>query len=104
MNFKLFCENYEPPPKENVLTQNELELLKNTGFKIAKDKKTAFKKLENDFVIDVFSDKSNTVMKLKLNNIQPEIEVIVSENRYITPAILSAFLKYSEEKMKSFPK
>jgi len=54
MNFKLFCENYEHPPKENVLTQNELDLLKNTGFKIAKDKKTAFKKLESDFVIDVF--------------------------------------------------
>jgi hypothetical protein len=79
MNFKLFCENYNPPPKENVLTQNELELLKNTGFKIAKDKKTAFKKLENDFVIDVFSDKSNTVMKLKLNNIEPEVEVTVSK-------------------------
>jgi len=104
MNFKLFCENYEHPPKENILTQNELELLKNSGFKIAKDKKTAVKKLESDFMIDVFSDKTNTVMKLKLNNIQPEVEVTVSKNRYITPGILSAFLKYSEEKIKNFPK
>lgn len=101
MDFKPFCENYEESEKQNSLTKEEQQILKQNGFIVAKDGKTAVKKLGGDFFIDAFSDKKVSTLLLKMNNILPEIELYVLKNKYITEKILKAFLKYSEEKIKN---
>lgn len=103
MNFKAFCESYEESEKENVLTQQEIELLKKYDFKVGKNKKLAIKNYEGSFFIEAFSDKfeSNLVLK-KLHGTMPDEQISSVKNKFITEKMLSNFLMYAEQKMKTY--
>lgn len=102
MNFKTFCESYEESEKENVLTQNEVEILKNNDFKVGKNKKLAVKNYEDDFVIDAFSDKTHSQLVLKKIHEKTEEELASIKNKYITDKIIKNFLLLSQEKIKNY--
>lgn len=102
MNFKNFCEQYEESEKENVLTQNEVEILKNNGFSVAKNLKSSTINLENNFVIDAFSDKTHSQLILKKIHEKTEEELASIKNKYLTDKIIKNFLLLSQEKIKNY--
>ena len=93
--FKNFYEN-EDFQKENILTNDEITLLKGAGFKTSKDHKTASKHISKDFVIDVNSDKEFSKLILKIISTDPEIEIASSKYHYLTKKAIDAFIFYSE--------
>lgn len=102
MNFKTFCEQYEESEKENVLTQQETELLKNNGFSVAKNLKSSTINLGNNFVIDAFSDKTHSQLVLKKIHEKTEEELASIKNKYLTDKIIKNFLLLSQEKIKNY--
>lgn len=101
MNFREFYNQEESFEKPNSLTQEEIQILKNYGFQISKNKKSAVKKYE-DFYVDVYSDTKQTTMVLKLADTQPEVELSSTKNKYLTDKIVQNFLNLVEEKIKNY--
>jgi len=101
LNFREFYNQEESFEKPNSLTQEEIQILKNYGFQISKNKKSAVKKYE-DFYVDVYSDTKQTTMVLKLADTQPEVELSSTKNKYLTDKIVQNFLNLVEEKIKNY--
>lgn len=98
--FKNFYEN-EDFQKENILTDEEIKLLKDAGFKVSKDHKTAMKTISDDFIIDAYSDKETTNLILKMTSIAPEINISTSKFKYLNKKAIDAFIFYSEAMIQS---
>jgi hypothetical protein len=102
MNFKTFCEQYEESEKENVLTQQEVDILKNNGFSVARNLKSSMINLGDDFIIDAFSDKTHSQLVLKKIHEKTEEELLSVKNKYLTDKIIKNFIQLAKEKQKNY--